>query len=383
MVEQINVELRFVCYFILTTSIIIRVTHARHSSPSTLLRPIVTATVITGLIATLPFWFNLIRDEFWDIAMMIRSQYAGDLVSTGSELLKRLKPADNGINWLDVTHSLMKAVQYAIGWIIVFLGATIQLPMLFVQYVMECLCYLFLPIALSLFALDSTRSLAIRYIQQTLSVFAWSIGFAVVDLVGYSLLTSIPSLPDAVLSNGEVQFTPNNFMLCGVVALWLILGSLGTPIIMQMLFCSGSPLSTSVGQSIQMGLAALGLAHFALGRIGGGTSASLGGSTGSSGDSSTGGAPPSNGGGGDGGSSPQLPGGPYPQLPPSSSPALVGARPSPFFSPGGSEALPLPRSGHTLPPPEPPTFDLVYDPTGDFYAVNLMNLNQVPQSVSY
>lgn len=385
MVEQVNTDLRFICYFVLTASIIFRAAQARTGSVSGLMRPIVTATVITGLIATLPFWFNLVKDEFWAIAMQIRSQYAGDIASTGAELLQRLKPSDDGINWLDVTDSLMKAVQYAIGWVIVFLGAIIQIPMLFVQYVMECLCYLFLPIALSLFALESTKGLAIRYVQQTLAVLAWPIGFAVVDMVGYSLLTSVPSLVNAATAGTQStpQFTPNNFMMSGLVAVWLILGSLGTPIVMQLLFCSGSPLSTSVGQSIQMGLAALGIAQLAAGggSSGGSAPTSKPNTPDSGADSGSSSSAPGGGDGG-GGSGGELPGSAHPQLPPSSSPAVAGRSRAPATSPGGPGAA-LPPHGYTLPPAEPPTYDLELDPTGEFYAVNLMNLNQTPQSVSY
>jgi hypothetical protein len=128
--------------------------------------------------------------------------------------------------------------------------------MMIVQFVMECLCYLFLPIAISLFAFDSTKGLAIRYVQQTLAILAWPIGFAVVDLVGYSLLTSGTSVVSAgALAAGlATGFTPAKLVIGGIVAVWLILGSLVTPIVMQMLFCSGTPMSSAVGHAIQMGL---------------------------------------------------------------------------------------------------------------------------------
>jgi hypothetical protein len=170
--------------------------------------------------------------------------------------MQLIQPPDSGIDWLDVGNSLMKAVQYALGWLIVWIGGLIQLPMMIVQFVMECLCYLFLPIALSLFAFDSTKGLAIKYIQQTLAILAWPIGFAVVDLVGYSLLTSSTSVVSAgALAAGlATGFTPAKLVIGGIVAVWLILGSLVTPIVMQMLFCSGTPMSSAVGAAIQMGL---------------------------------------------------------------------------------------------------------------------------------
>jgi hypothetical protein len=255
MVEDLSQQLRFVCYFILTAAIVVR-TGRGSLSIGQLVRPIVTNIILCGLIATLPFWFNLIRDEFWNIAVSIRKEFTGSVDGTGAALMQLIQPPDNGIDWLDVGNSLMKAVQYALGWLIVWIGGLIQLPMMIVQFVMECLCYLFLPIALSLFAFESTKGLAIRYVQQTLAILAWPIGFAVVDLVGYSLLTSGTSVVSAgALAAGlATGFTPAKLVIGGIVAVWLILGSLVTPIVMQMLFCSGTPMSSAVGAAIQMGL---------------------------------------------------------------------------------------------------------------------------------
>ena len=255
MVEDLSQQLRFICYFILTAAIVVR-TGRGSMSIGQLARPIVTNIILCGIIATLPMWFNLIRDEFWNIAVSIRKEFTGSVDGTGAALMQLIQPPDSGIDWLDVGNSLMKAVQYALGWLIVWIGGLIQLPMMIVQFVMECLCYLFLPIALSLFAFDSTKGLAIKYIQQTLAILAWPIGFAVVDLVGYSLLTSSTSVVSAgALAAGlATGFTPAKLVIGGIVAVWLILGSLVTPIVMQMLFCSGTPMSSAVGAAIQMGL---------------------------------------------------------------------------------------------------------------------------------
>ncbi len=263
MVEDLSVQLRFICFFVLTAAIVVR-TGRGSMSIGQLVRPIVTNIILCGIIATLPMWFNLIRDEFWNIAVAVRKEFTGSVDGTGAALMQLIQPPDNGIDWLDVGNSLMKAVQYALGWLIVWIGGLIQLPMMIVQFVMECLCYLFLPIAISLFAFDSTKGLAIRYVQQTLAILAWPIGFAVVDLVGYSLLTSGTSVVSAgALAAGLVTgFTPAKLVIGGIVAVWLILGSLVTPIVMQMLFCSGTPMSSAVGQAIQMGIGFAGASRF-------------------------------------------------------------------------------------------------------------------------
>ena len=263
MVEDLSQQLRFICYFVLTAAIVVR-TGRGSTSIGQLVRPIVTNIILCGIIATLSMWFNLVRDEFWSIAVSIRTEFTGSVDGTGAALMQLIQPPDTGIDWLDVGNSLMKAVQYALGWLIVWIGGLIQLPMMIVQFVMECLCYLFLPIAISLFAFESTKGLAIRYVQQTLAILAWPIGFAVVDLVGYSLLTSGTSVVSAgALAAGlATGFTPAKLVIGGIVAVWLILGSLVTPIVMQMLFCSGTPMSSAVSHAIQTGLGLVGASRF-------------------------------------------------------------------------------------------------------------------------
>src|SRR5450631_2440443 len=326
MVEDLSNQLRFICYFILTAAIVVR-TGRGSTSIGQLARPIVTNIILCGIIATLPMWFNLIRDEFWNIAVSIRKEFTGSVDGTGAALMQLIQPPDNGIDWFDVGNSLMKAVQYALGWLIVWIGGLIQLPMMIVQFVMECLCYLFLPIAISLFSFESTKGLAIRYVQQTLAILAWPIGFAVVDLVGYSLLTSGTSVVSAgALAAGVATgFTPAKLVIGGIVAVWLILGSLVTPIVMQMLFCSGTPMSSAVGAAIQMGLGFAGASRLM---------------------------PKGGGGGGGGAPAPSTSTGSAPNPPPSapSSPALPYSPRGPLAPSSGSMAplSPLPSGSNGL-----------------------------------
>jgi hypothetical protein len=200
--------------------------------------------------------------------------------------------------------------------------------MMIVQFVMECLCYLFLPIAISLFAFESTKGLAIRYVQQTLAILAWPIGFAVVDLVGYSLLTSGTSVVSAgALAAGlATGFTPAKLVIGGIVAVWLILGSLVTPIVMQMLFCSGTPMSSAVGAAIQMGLGFAGASRL-MPKGGGGEGAPAPGPSTASNGSAPSSPPPSS------PSSPALPYSPTGPLAPSSGP-MVPSSPLPSGSNG-------------------------------------------------
>ena len=389
--EQINGQLRFICFFVLTGSIIVR-TGTGNTDLTHLLRPIMTNAVICGLIVTLPMWFNLIRDSFWAIAVQIQQDFTGSIDGTGTKLMQALQPPDGQVNWLDVSGSVWRAVQYALAWIIVWIGSIIQVPMMFVEYIMECLCYLFLPIAISLFAFESTKGLAIRYVQQTLAVLAWPIGFATVDMVGDSLLNSVASIVSAgaaVAVGAATEFGPASFLIAGFVAVWLILGSLAVPLVMQALFCSGSPMSSSVGHAIQYGMAAAGLAR--LGGGGGGEGASL--APPSSNSPPPHSSPPSNPPPGGGGGAPSysptssLPSlmGPLQRaaLPAPASPAVAAltAGPEPSAPPAASAALP-PR-GHTQPRSAPPTIDLVSDPSGEVFAMSVQEMNQIPIAIAY
>ncbi|PTX91872.1 hypothetical protein DB346_23200 [Verrucomicrobia bacterium LW23] len=261
--EQVSQTLRYICFFLLTASIITKAARPGGHSISMLMKPIITAALLTGIIATLPQWFNIVRDTFWGIAVAIRNEFASSISPTGTLLIQLIFPPEGGINWMDATHSMLKSIMFAIAWMVVCFGALIQLPMMLVQFVAECLCYMFLPIAVSMLSLETTRGLAVRYIQQTLAVLAWPIGFAIVDLVGYALLSGpYAALDNVLLGKGYV---PALMLPTGLVALWLILGSLATPVLMQMLFCSGTPLSSAIGQSVQTGASIAGYIGLAKG----------------------------------------------------------------------------------------------------------------------
>jgi hypothetical protein len=359
MAEQISTDLRFVCFFVLTASIILRASRTSHGNIAGLMKPIITAAVLCGLIATLPLWFNAVRDEFWNIAVSIRSEFAESPTAAGTELMQLIKPPSGGVNWLDIGDSLVKALQFALGWLIVCIGGMVQLPLMIAQYVMECMCYMFLPIALALFSLDSTKGLGMRYLQQTLAILAWPIGFAVVDLVGYSILTGLTSAGSAgALAYGLAKgFTPTSLIIGFIVAIWLILGSLAVPMVMQMLFCSGVPLSSAVGRAAEMGMATAGMVQFMKGKANPPS--------------------PSGGSGGGGGSSPS----PVPPMPVifawgggTGMPSLLGTMQRAALPPPSAPA----PSGPTGPQPSPSS-----DPSGDRFALAIKQLNQIPTAIPY
>ena len=153
-----------------------------------------------------------------------------------------------------IGETVYQAFLYGSAKLVVLIGSLLQLPFLVLQFVLKLLCYLFLPIALALFMIPSQAQLATRYVQQTLAVLAWPVGFAITELVAYHLLTAYAdNLATAYdLTPGQIDAASFASLLGGLLAaLWLIIGTIATPFLMQGLICSGSPISGGGGTALQ------------------------------------------------------------------------------------------------------------------------------------
>lgn len=243
-------DLRFVVFFLCVTGFMLHVQRARPDVES-LLRPLVRAIVITGLVATLPYWFGLVERMFLSLADHLSAGYTAHPMETAGRLRDTVADSDSAFTFRRIGESLYKAFLFASAKLVVLVASLLQLPFLLLQYILKLLCYLFLPIALGLMMVPALASLGMRYVQQTIAVLAWPVGFAVTELVAYHLLTAYATNLAAAygLRPGEIDAASFGSLLGGLLAaLWLIIGTLGTPFLMQSLICSGAPL-TGGGQS--------------------------------------------------------------------------------------------------------------------------------------
>ena len=242
--------LRVVVFFVCVVGLMLQVNQAR-SDVEGLTRPLVRGAVIVGLVATLPYWFGFTEKVFLAVAEAVNQGYADHPMQTAGRL--RATVADTGTDFSlrRIGESVYQAFLFGSVKLVVLIASLLQLPFLILQFILKLLCYLFLPVALALFMVPSQVSLATRYVQQTLAVLAWPIGFAVTELVTYHLLTAYgQNLATAYdLQPGEITAASFASLLGGLLAaIWLIIGTLGTPFLMQALFCPGSPMSGG-GQS--------------------------------------------------------------------------------------------------------------------------------------
>lgn len=243
-------ELRVVVFFVCVTGLMVQVSKARQEAES-LLEPLVRAIVVVALVATLPHWFELTERLFLGLADTVNRGYAEHPMQAASLVRDTVKDSDSAFSLTRIHESFYKAFLWAAAKLIVLIGSVLQLPFLLLQHILKLLCYLFLPVALALFMVPSLSSLAMRYVQQTLAVLAWPIGFAVTELVTFNLVVGYQTnlAIASGLTPGQIDASSLASILGGILGvLWLVIGTLGTPVLMQMLFCSGSPVSGG-GQS--------------------------------------------------------------------------------------------------------------------------------------
>lgn len=252
-VVGLSETLRFILFFVCVTGLMLRVNAARNDQDS-LMQPLVRGVIVVGLVATLPWWFAFTEELFLRMAEVFHAGYLEHPMQSASRLRASVADSAGDFSFQRLGESFYRATLFAAGKLVVLVASVLQLPLLILHYILKLLCFLFLSIALSLFMVPALDQLAVRYLQQTLAILAWPVGFAITELVTWHLLTAYASnLATAYgLQPGEIDAMSYASLLGALLAaVWLILGTLGTPFVMQMLFCSGSPLSGGSGQGLQ------------------------------------------------------------------------------------------------------------------------------------
>jgi hypothetical protein len=243
-VLSVSIALRIVVFFVCVAGLMLQVQRSRDIEGMAL--PIVRATVIVGLIATLPTWFEWAERIFLGLADTVHAGYIDHPMQVAAQLRDNVSGGATEFSLRRVGESLYQAFLFGSAKLVVLIASLLQLPFLLLQFILKLLCFLFLPIALSLFMIPSQAQVGAQYLRQTLAVLAWPVGFAVTELVAYHLVTAYgQNLATAYdLQPGQIDAASFGSLLGALLAaLWLLLGTIGTPFLMQALICSGSPMS--------------------------------------------------------------------------------------------------------------------------------------------
>jgi len=238
-------DLRVVVFFLCTAGLMLHV-HRGRPDMEGMTGPVVRAIVVIAVVATLPHWFGLVERLFLSLANQLHEGYTEHPMQVAAQLRETVADTADEWSFRRIGESLYKAFLFSSAKLIVLIASLLQLPFLLLQFVLKLLCYLFLPVALGLMMIPSLASQGVRYVQQTFAVLAWPVGFAITELVAYHLLTAYGvNLAAAYdLQPGEISAASFGSLLGGLLAaLWLVVGTLATPFLMQALICSGTPLS--------------------------------------------------------------------------------------------------------------------------------------------
>ncbi len=179
---------------------------------------------------------------FWDVLFSDEASLGKVMLYVGVYLLSKLAW---GLMWLS----------YLIQHILLLLGIAVS------------------PLFLSMFMINATRGIAVRFILSLLGIVLWPLGWAVADLVTRSLLAaSVDNQVFTPIQGNIVLYTSQSFVFLFVLSLWLIFSTLAAPWIFARAITTGSQIGVALLGGFT-GASAVGLTA----GIGGGAVASAGG----------------------------------------------------------------------------------------------------------
>ena len=287
--DGLRAALYFIAFFILTVSIILKVARQSQNDPASLLGPVLQAFVITGIISTTGYWMPLIWQGFNEIAYgylgLDKTTELFEWIIAGAKVLQKALPTNNESQTALTGASLMASLSSTLGYILLTGAAVIQKFFWILQYVLIQISYLIAPIALACYAIESTKGIATKFVQQTLSLMAWAVGFAFVNQITLKLFNSFFTSPleltnlfmDAFLGDGD-SLGAGAVAKLGIVCSFLIGGTVAIPMFMQGLFVGGTVMA---GQGMNAS-SMMGGGGLSKGAMAGGLGSMLGGANASS-----------------------------------------------------------------------------------------------------
>lgn len=263
---------------ILTTSVILKISRNSDNNVESLVRPILSAFIITLVAAAAPYWMQLAWKGFIEIAKgpleWSKNKKIVDIVAGLAAFLAAAIPKDMDSMTKMTGTSLVTSLSAGAGAVVAQGAMLIQKMLFILQYVMLQICYVISPVAIACYGLDSTKDLANKFVLQTLSLMSWIIGFAIVNIIAMKLMVYLlPSFAAgaaatiaASLLDFKVDFSKPIAMYSFVISSWIMGGTAMVPIFMQGLFTSGM---AAAGQAFHPSMAGINGINVAKGQAGG------------------------------------------------------------------------------------------------------------------
>ena len=246
-ITELVVAFRFIVFAMMVGGFLFAIASHRAQSGVALMIPLVKAIVVVAAIAYMDQWFPKVERTFMDVAGYIDAGYKDNPTSSADKIRESTtdNPEGTGWSWRHINESIYQAVSRALANTFIYIGTLVTVPMLILQYVLRWLLYLLTPFALATFLIPGFAGIGVRFIQQLIAILAWPIGFAITNLVAIAVWTDFRNAvgPNPT-SIGDAAYSPLLTFMGGLLATIVILvGMIGTPIVMQMLFAQGHAFS--------------------------------------------------------------------------------------------------------------------------------------------
>lgn len=233
--------LRFIVFFLLVIGLIVHMSR-RHVSTSDIVRPVARAIVIVAMIASAAWWFPLVENTFLAVADYVEPDYNSNPLSMANTIRESItqNPEGKEWSWRKLNSSIYHAMVDSLSWLFIQISCLMTAPMIILQYILRWLLYLMMPFALACFMIPGCAGMGVRFIQQTLAILAWPVGFALTNLVATAVWEDFSTAVGTEITSDTalyMAFLTSTGAIIG--ALILIIGTLSTPVVCQMLFARG------------------------------------------------------------------------------------------------------------------------------------------------
>lgn len=246
---------RFVVFAIMVVGLVAYAASRRTGSMG-LFSVLAKAIVIVAAIGFMDVWFPKAEGFFLDVASYIDPDYKENPTSSADTIRESTSdnPEGQEWSWRHINESIYQAVSRALANVFIYIGTLITVPMLILQYVLRWLLYFLTPFMLALLMVPGFSGIAIRFFQQVLAILAWPVGFALTNLVALAIWTDFRgAVGPNPATMGDALYSPLLTFMGGILAtIMIIVGMIGTPVVMQALFAQGQAFTGRSGNFATM-----------------------------------------------------------------------------------------------------------------------------------
>ncbi|OAM90016.1 conjugal transfer protein TraG N-terminal domain-containing protein [Termitidicoccus mucosus] len=257
--QTLIVAFRFVVFAMMVVGLIVQMSRAQYHHAD-FIRPVARALTITALVASMGWWFPLVENTLLATADYINPEYSENPSRAADRIREAARPDSEGRewSWRKLNESIYHAFTDALSWMFIQISTLLTAPMILLQYILRWILYLLTPFALGCFMIPVLSGMAVRFFQQVLAILSWPVGFAITNLLAVTIWQDFRAVVGANPASPEmIAYAPFlNNAGCVLAGLTLLIGTVSTPVVCQMLFAHGHAFTGQTASPVAIGRAA-------------------------------------------------------------------------------------------------------------------------------